>query len=387
MNRHTLKFSIVIVSALIAIAAYPVYGKQILNFNHLRVDIARRRISFDANVCLRKGQLELLVCKTSSKEHESILHTDAMAAHLHAGLLALGLTPGLPAEWTTDADGRGCFVSPRGPELKITLRWKDSGGKIHNDNPRAWVVPCEKNSDMTLPETWIFIGSGILAGGRYWADCDGDVISLTNFQSAVIDVPIESSNKNALLNFKANPSAIPPLGTAVEVIIAPIAGAEKADFARAMLNLDKSGALQIDSKPITLKQLGNWARQFVDRHSRGRVIILAAPESKAHDIATVKQELELSNLGDIEVRHLYYSHSLLPKTDAEVDAAMKKWRKKFDIGQRLIIDPGQEADETLSRIKSQLSDLKRHSKILTQYAEKLSAAKARYQTTTAPAKP
>ena len=83
---------------------------RVVEFPHLRIDTARQEISIQAEVCLRSGPLELLLCGWDTKEHESVLRTKAQASHLHGALLLLGLTPGKPAQWMApDDDGEGYY--------------------------------------------------------------------------------------------------------------------------------------------------------------------------------------------------------------------------------------------------------------------------------------
>lgn len=356
---------------------------RILKFKHMRVDLDRREIVLDAKVCLREGTLELLICKAGSKEHESILHTDAAAAHLHAALLALGLAPGKPAEWSAGEQPRP--IPPRGAALKLTLRWKDKKGKLRQADPSTWLAPADTAVKAALPKTWVFVGSDTLSNGRYWADVDGDVVSLANFESAVIDVPFESSNKNAILSFKANTTAIPSLKTPVEVIIVPLPGGKNAPHARATLYLDRTGALRLGPRTVDLSELEKWARQYMADHAKGRVLIRAVPKAIAHDIATVKRELVMGGVTDIRVEHLMSRNVLLPRTDAQVTQALRQWKNKFAAGQRLLIDPAEEATETLRQIEAEMLRVKRRQALLARYAQELSTALGRYLASTRPA--
>ena len=47
----------------------------------------------------------------------------------------------------------------------------------------------------------------------------GDVICLSNFNTAMLDLPIESSQKAADLLFEAWTDRIPPIGTRVTVVL------------------------------------------------------------------------------------------------------------------------------------------------------------------------
>jgi hypothetical protein len=80
----------------------PIPPPKLAQIGLVRVDMTNRQISFDSEVCLREGVLEFLLCGWRTKTHESILHSQAKASHMHAGLLMLGLTPGKPARWSGD---------------------------------------------------------------------------------------------------------------------------------------------------------------------------------------------------------------------------------------------------------------------------------------------
>jgi hypothetical protein len=298
----------------------------------------------------------------------------------------MGLAPGKPAEWSTGEQPR--LIPPRGAALKLTLRWKDKKGKVRQADPSSWLTPADAPAAAPaaaiLPKTWIFVGSDMLTSGKYWADLDGDVVSVANFESAVIDVPFESSSTNAILSFKANTTAIPPLKTPVEVIITPLPGGKNAPHARAILYLDRTGALRLGPRAIQLSELEKWAQQYVARHAKGRVIIRALPKALAHDIATVKRELLMGRVPDIRVEHLMSRNVLLPRTNAQVIQALRQWEKKFAASQELLMDPAEQATETLKQIEAEMLRTKRRQALLTGYAKELSTALGRYRATTRP---
>src|SRR5205814_1772510 len=54
---------------------------------------SHRRVLVGATVCLREGGIECFLCRSRTKEYESILSTEADAQVIHAGLLAAGAKP------------------------------------------------------------------------------------------------------------------------------------------------------------------------------------------------------------------------------------------------------------------------------------------------------
>ena len=78
---------------------------------------------------------------------------------------------------------------------------------------------------MPLERDWVFAGSqlyddSITKKKRYAAD-EGDLITVANFASAILDLPIESSANDVRSAFTTNTEMIPPVGTEVFVALYP----------------------------------------------------------------------------------------------------------------------------------------------------------------------
>ncbi|MCE5326500.1 MAG: YdjY domain-containing protein [Planctomycetaceae bacterium] len=363
-------------------------ASKVLKFPHLQVDLAARKITLDATVVLREGQLELLVCKAKTKEYESLLATEAQGAHLHAALLALGLTAGKPAKYyESPVDGKGVMLPPRGARLNVQLRWKDAQGNVQTADPTAWLAPVGNQKNVTLPKHWIFVGSDILSDGTYWADSDGDIISVANFAAAVIDVPFESSDKNSQLNYQANTAAIPPLKTPVQIIITPLPGQDKADDARAVIQITRLGAALVSGREVPLDSLAQWARKLVNDHARCQVILRCDPYTTAHDVAMIRRELEVGRVVDIQVEHPILNAGMLPRTAGEETQALKDWQEKFAQAQNSVIDPVEQSGKTLQQLDQEIRFTRSHLDLLTSYARQLREAQAKYVASTQPAVP
>ena len=348
----------------------PKAEKGVVRLDHLRIDLVKRQIVLDTEVCLRSGPLELLVCKAGTKEYESILSTEALGAHLHAGLLALGLTPGLPAEWTgTDDDAR--LLPPRGPELAITLKWKDAAGRTRQAEAGTWLKQARPNAE--LPKRWVFIGSSILPDNRYWADVDGDVISVANFASAVIDVPFESTKENAALEFAAEEQAIPPLGTAVEVVISPLPDADRSPYARAIVDIDANGRMQTGGRSLDAAELTRWAEQFASRHVKGRVILRADARALVDDVQKAMSALRRGAVRDIEVERLRPAGAVLPRSPEQVRRELAAWAEKFRSPEEYIVPPAEDAAATIEQIEQELRQVEAQKAMLVQYRDALRA--------------
>jgi hypothetical protein len=192
----------------------------------VEIQDGRRRVLVEAYVCLRQGQLEQLLTRKRTKEHEAILAVDADARHIHTALLVAGAKPGSTVKFVKKGD-RYVIVPPSGTPIKVTLRYKDKG-KLVTVPAQKWVRNIKTGKDLALD--WVFAGSVFIkdpldeTAGKpdlYGAN-DGDVICVANFDTAMLDLPIASSKDNDSLAFEAHTARIPPLNTPVTIILEPV---------------------------------------------------------------------------------------------------------------------------------------------------------------------
>jgi hypothetical protein len=76
-----------------------------------------------------------------------------------------------------------------------------------------------------LEGDWVFAGSKLVTNSNdpkaqpYFLANDGDLISISNFESSLIDVSIKVSSANSDLGYEPMTAKIPPVGTPVAVLI------------------------------------------------------------------------------------------------------------------------------------------------------------------------
>jgi hypothetical protein len=185
----------------------------------LEVDGEQRRVLVNSYVCLRQGQLEQLVTRKRTKEHEAILAVDADARHIHLALVAAKAAPGSPVKF------RPKFEAPAGTPVKITLEYKDKD-KTMRVPAQQWIRNIKSKKD--LDSDWVFAGSVLIQDpfqkGKepYYGANDGDVICISNFDTAMLDVPFNSPKDNDDLAYEANTERIPALETPVLIILEPV---------------------------------------------------------------------------------------------------------------------------------------------------------------------
>lgn len=190
----------------------------------LRDPRQRLRVVIPAEVCLREGFLEHLLTRTEAgKNHESILHGSFDARHIKFALLATGAEPGKPAQFVNDKQEVD-FKPATGERILVTVEWVQPDGARISVPAQSWIVDTEGKP---LESDWVFAGSQMHPnpdnpGEPFFGANEGRVICVSNFASALLDLPFESTESDASRQFRANTDVIPPIGTKVLVILEPI---------------------------------------------------------------------------------------------------------------------------------------------------------------------
>lgn len=171
----------------------------------------------EGTIVLREGPLEMFACLRHTKEHESIVAVDSKAFVVHAALLAVGAEPGAPVQFAPE------YRAATGTPVTVEVVWNDVNGKMQRVNARRWIR--DFHTGKTLDHDWVFAGSG------FWTDPEtqekhynaegGDLICVANFPTAMLDLPVKSSQLDADRSFQANTKRIPPLGTRVYLVLTP----------------------------------------------------------------------------------------------------------------------------------------------------------------------
>lgn len=184
-------------------------------------DPEAKTLIIGARVVLREGPLEHLLCLKGTKEHEAILATDAQPRQIHAGLLLTGAEPGHPVRFLPN------FEPPAGTAITIELVWK-TGDRSERTNAQNWVR--DDKTGKALAQHWVFAGSDLytdpITKKTMYAADEGDLITVANFGSSILDLPIASSASDAERSFSANTKQVPPLGTEVFMVLKPRARPE-----------------------------------------------------------------------------------------------------------------------------------------------------------------
>lgn len=184
----------------------------------LEIQGQKRRVLINAYVCQQQALLEQFLTRKLTKEHEAILAADADARHIHAALVAAGAEPGSPVQYRP-------YRPARGSVIKVYVQYRDKEGKLVTLPAQKWIRHVKTKKE--LEYDWVFAGSRLSPAPDpksppFYEANVGDVICVSNFDTAMLDLPIPSSQANDELEFEAYTERIPPLGTPVTVILEPV---------------------------------------------------------------------------------------------------------------------------------------------------------------------
>jgi hypothetical protein len=181
------------------------------------LDAEQGAVIVDGNISLREGMLEMFACLRNTKEHESIVSANTRAFLVHAALVGLGADPGTPVQF------QPTYKPPTGPEIEIFVQWRDEDGNDEIVKAQELIKDARTGKPMAHP--FVFAGSLFWKdpenGRTYYMAEQGDFICVSNFGTAMIDIPIESSQENEERRFVAFTEKIPPLGAPVRLILKP----------------------------------------------------------------------------------------------------------------------------------------------------------------------
>lgn len=181
------------------------------------IDGKRKWVVVDGKVALREGQLEMFACPAGSKEHESIVAVNCKAYLVHTALLAVGAKEGDPVVFFPE------YKPATGETIDIFVQWLDDTGKKRIERAQEWVKHVK--TEKAMEYDWVFAGSSFYkddsTGEEYYQAEAGDLICVSNFTTATIDLPVESSQSASGLLFSAFTDRIPPKDTPVRLLLIP----------------------------------------------------------------------------------------------------------------------------------------------------------------------
>lgn len=167
----------------------------------------------------------IAVSRGGVKGYESLLEVDARGTAFNLACILLGL----------EAPERGPGMQferrpPTGPSVHLSLRWQVDGRTVTHTmqevldlaaRPRgAPAPPPNLQRPPPPPEDWAYVGSFMAVNDqRYVADATGTLIGFVHDPASIIEHRT-GLGIGAYGSVQGNPKVLPPVGTAVELIVA-----------------------------------------------------------------------------------------------------------------------------------------------------------------------
>lgn len=239
----------------------PPHAKQLGKEADLWIDLKSKRVYIDGYVSMKRGPLEMLACPVGTKEHESVVALFAKSSDVHAALLAIGAQSGTTARWDPE------FLPPTGQAVFVWIAYRDpkptpepEGERkpqpfVPDDefkivDARKWVRRIETKEELSEP--WVFSGSSFWTdpegGTEHYSANAGDMICVSNFSTAMLDVPFASSADAGNVLFEPFDERIPIRGTPVRLVLVPQPMADDASVASP--DTDSPGAAEPPTESI-----------------------------------------------------------------------------------------------------------------------------------------
>jgi len=182
----------------------------------------RKRVLVVAEVVLRRGMLEVFLCKKNTKEHESVLRTSVDARFIHAALIVAGGRVGAPVQFINQKTQELEYKPASGGMIRVGVAYKLEG-KVQEHPAQEWIT--EQKTKKPMTHQWVFAGSRFLKNPDmsdqpdYYTANNGEVISLANFVDSMLELPVQISRETPEEFFHAATKRIPPLQSQVWVIL------------------------------------------------------------------------------------------------------------------------------------------------------------------------
>jgi hypothetical protein len=192
-------------------------GPGLFEIGKLRLDQAKRTITFPAVVNLRQGPIEYVLVTDYGKIHESLLRTEVNPYSIQVALLLLGAIPpatNSPLPSTSSARSGHAPQVTSGSPIGIEISWTEKK-RVRRRAVGNFVWDRSAKSRLGKGK-WYFCGSALRPDG-FAAQLDGSIITVIDDMDAIIGS--RAKNREDDDNWLAYGSSLPPAESTVEVVL------------------------------------------------------------------------------------------------------------------------------------------------------------------------
>jgi len=270
----------------------PTAGRCVRFAPGVRIDFDALVVELDAAIVLREGMLELFACSPHTREHESILVIPARPLHIFQAMGLVGLEPGSPVRYD---EKTGKWHPADGERLKLEVRYPHKG-QTRRIPAAHWLYDINSARELSALG-WVFAGSRTFGQDqKFAADAEGTIVSVVDFDTALISLDTMHSDSNAELWLQANTESIPPRGTKCTLLLS------SATKGRLLIEVNREGKMFKGGAPIEAKQVSKLCKRG-SSDSEGTIILLRpVGGASAKTLAAVMDELVKAGIDRQSIR-------------------------------------------------------------------------------------
>ena len=199
-------------------------GDERYRIGAILVDRKARRFTLPARMHVLEKPLEYLLTTTGGmKEYETLLETDVSGTEFNLACILLGLEP--PEDLSTLYQFSKAPLE--GSPVQISIAWQQDGKRRQVTAEQALIEPEDLGKEVV---EWIYVGSN-MGGGRFAADMTGTLVGFVHDNNSVIDTRY-GLGIGSYGSINGNSTLLPPVGSAVELVIEVPAPARARDGAK-----------------------------------------------------------------------------------------------------------------------------------------------------------
>lgn len=179
-------------------------SKDVFEIGKVRLDKARRTVSFPAAVNMQEGLMEYLLVAAGGKLHESVLVTEVEPYHIHLAMLFIG-AKGAPV---LKPGERVAEKEVKGDPITVWVNWQSKRVRIE-----SFILNKESNKPMS-EGNWTYNGSWVFEG-TFIAQREKSIIAIITDHDALVNNPRPGHDNDEM--WPANKFRIPTPGTKMTV--------------------------------------------------------------------------------------------------------------------------------------------------------------------------
>jgi len=188
---------------------------SLIRLNEITINKYSRSISIPSQINMSKGLIEVVLCKTAGKIHESLLVTKTGHVEIQTALLLLGFNPlnNIPGEQNlSEKENNEKTILP--DSVIMFIRW-EKDNKTFTERLEKF-IQIHPDAKQMRPGTWLFRGLSIQENQVVTGE---DISMIVTYFDPHAILELNSSDKFDDRLFYVNENFNLPVGTEVELII------------------------------------------------------------------------------------------------------------------------------------------------------------------------